>query len=432
MLDHFQRFLYTENLNPASDSILIGISGGVDSVVMAHLFINSGFKIALAHVNYGLRGIESDQDEELVRAYASTWKVPVYVIAYPNVPATKGNFQENARNFRYQWFSSLAEQNDYSYVAIAHHADDQIETSLLNMMRAAGIHGLSAMQSRNGALIRPLLSVFKEELYAYAKKEGLEFREDASNQISYYRRNYLRNNVIPLLESGFPNAKVNVLKCISLLNQSIALTEWLITNSDGVKEDNSSKVIDVSAVGKSPDPIEYLYWIMRSALFTPTQLSDIWRGRPGSKIETAVHLAIREKNYIRLFKKSSMPAPFDIKVIDWGEHILPHARIVISALPLPKSTNSENFELLFKGETPFPFTLRPKKPGDVFLPKGMDGKSKTVKKFLSDQGLDYWQRKRVVIIDSNDSIAAVLPYRVSHLPDTPQNDNRVYLSFSFL
>jgi tRNA(Ile)-lysidine synthase len=104
MLDHFQRFLYTENLDPTSDTILIGISGGVDSVVLAQLFINSGFKIALAHVNYGQRGVESDQDEELVHGYASTWNVPAYVITYPNDQDNKGNFQEKARNFRYQWF----------------------------------------------------------------------------------------------------------------------------------------------------------------------------------------------------------------------------------------------------------------------------------------------------------------------------------------
>ncbi len=432
MLDHFQRFLYTENLDPTSDTILIGISGGVDSVVLAQLFINSGFKIALAHVNYGQRGVESDQDEELVHGYASTWNVPAYVITYPNDQDNKGNFQEKARNFRYQWFSSVAQQNKFSYIATAHHADDQIETFILHLMRASGIHGLSSMKPKHENLIRPLLMVFKDELYAYAKKEGLQFREDASNQTAYYRRNYLRNKVIPLLENGFPNAKRNILKSISLMNQSVSLTEWLINNSAGVKKENNSQVIDVVSLGKSPDPVEFLYWVMRSASFSYTQLTDIWSGKPGSKIETAGYMAIREKNYIRFFEKSNLPAAYEISVFDWGVYNLPHARIVVSDFPIPKTASSEIFELRFKRENPFPFILRPKRSADLFLPKGMEGKSKTVKKYLSDQGLDFWQRERVVAIEIKDTIAALLPYRISHLFDTDQGDNCVYVSISYL
>ena len=432
MLDHFQRFLYTENLDPKSDTILIGISGGVDSVVLAHLFIKFEFKIALAHVNYGQRGVESDKDEELVRTIASAWGVTSHITMFPDDSDNMGNFQENARNFRYQWFDSLVKKYRYKYIAVAHHADDQIETFLMHLMRASGVHGLSAMQQNRDRLIRPLLSIFKEEIYAYAERERLEFREDASNQNSRYRRNYLRNEVIPHLVNGFPNAKTNILKSITLINESVALTEWLIENSTFQRHDYNSQLIDIAAVGKSPDPIELLFWIMRSALFTISQLTDIWKGKPGAKIESGSHMAIREQRYIRFFENSSLPEPFEIQVSDWGEYVLPHARILVSNSPIPKADHCQYFELRFHENNPFPLTLRRKKSGDIFKPKGMQGKSKTVKQYLSDQNLDFWQRNRVVIIETKGIIAGLLPHRISHLFEATQNDNRVYVSFTFL
>lgn len=427
MLDHFQRFLYSENLHPDSDAILVGVSGGVDSVVLAHLFIKTGFKIALAHVNYGKRGAESDKDEELVRNYAQQWEVPFYSNAYPKGTETPGNFQQMARNFRYQWFESLALEFSLPYIAVGHHAGDQVETFLMHEFRGAGLQGLSSMKARSKKLIRPLLTVPKEDLYRYAAKEGLTYREDASNHGSDYARNFLRNDVLPLIETRFTQVRTNVLKTISHVNRAVSLTEWLISYAGLVVSEGDSRLVALEPIKQAPDPVEVLYWIMHSASFSETQLADIWKAKPGSCIENHEYMAIREQNHIRFFPISSLPGPFEVIVNAEGNYKLPHASIRISCLPLKENAHQKVFELGYSGDQPFPIILRTKKQGEVFRPHGMQGRKKTLKKFLSDLNLDFWQRQRVVIIEMQNEVAVVAPHRSSHSFDINKYNNRVFI-----
>ncbi len=214
-----------ELLEPA-DRVVVGVSGGADSIVLLDLLAKLQEELALTilvvHVNYGLRGEESDDDEkfvgELAKKYGTKFKVKQYH-PHPEPSPVEGegnkkkNFQSEARDFRYDFFNKI----DANKIALAHHADDQVETILLHLIRGSGSDGLEGMSHKSGKIVRPLLKFKKEELLKYAKENGLSFREDSSNKTSKYARNLLRNEILPILKRENPNLTDHVTKTAQII-----------------------------------------------------------------------------------------------------------------------------------------------------------------------------------------------------------------------
>jgi tRNA(Ile)-lysidine synthase len=186
--------------------LLLAISGGLDSVVLAHALHAIGFSFEMSHCNYHLRGVESDEDEQFVRAYAENLGVTLHVEHFSDVKTSVENTQQLARNLRYTWFSDLCKSRGMDFLLTAHHAQDNIETFFINALRMCSVQGLRGMRFQQGTLLRPLLDFSRAEISAYALDNHLAYRQDSSNDNINYKRNAIRHLLLPLLEKIQPNA----------------------------------------------------------------------------------------------------------------------------------------------------------------------------------------------------------------------------------
>lgn len=236
-MDLFRKFikkLEENSLIEPSDRIVIGLSGGVDSVVLldilSKLAVKQALSLYVAHVNYGLRRRESDSDERFVASLAGKYKVPLYIcsgkvyfakISRASSAATRKNIQNAARDIRYNFFNETAKKTGANKIALAHHADDQAETLLLHLTRGSGLTGLVGMSSIRKwaglAIIRPLLDFTKDEILTYAKKNCLKYVEDSTNKTNKYHRNFIRNDILPLFSRHNSNVVSHICKTASLL-----------------------------------------------------------------------------------------------------------------------------------------------------------------------------------------------------------------------
>ncbi len=207
MLDRFTDFLKEHRLCIRGERILLAVSGGIDSVVMAHLFKEAGYDCSMAHCNFQLRGEDSNLDETFVRSLAAYLEIPFFVKHF-DVDAEmrdKGiSMQMAARDLRYKWFEQLLEEQSLDRLATAHNKNDAIETFFLNLSRGSGIRGLKGIPPRRGRIIRPLLFASREQIESYQKSQNIEYREDASNLETKYQRNKIRHDVLPVMEQINP------------------------------------------------------------------------------------------------------------------------------------------------------------------------------------------------------------------------------------
>ncbi len=203
-LSRIRKFIAREKLPGPGKKVLVAVSGGLDSMVLWHVLESLGYPLEVAHVNFGLRGKESERDEALVKKTAKKKGVTLHIKKVLPSEWPGKSLQERAREIRYEWFAQLAAKRNADAVFLAHHAGDQTETILLNLFRGTGIWGLKGILPHNQLWVRPLLDFSKEEILIYAVQQGLEWREDASNQKTDYTRNAIRLNLLPVVRSLFP------------------------------------------------------------------------------------------------------------------------------------------------------------------------------------------------------------------------------------
>lgn len=196
-----------KNLFDEKDQLLLAVSAGVDSTVLAHLLYRMGCSFSLVHCNFKLRGDDSDNDEKFCRNLATRLNVEFFSKSFDisSKTAEGMSIQMSARELRYQWFSELLQQADARYVLTAHHSGDVVETMLLNLLRGTGSNGLKGIAEKQKHLIRPLVGFNRQEIESYAKDNNIEFRDDRSNNEDKYKRNFLRLNIVPLLRGIAPD-----------------------------------------------------------------------------------------------------------------------------------------------------------------------------------------------------------------------------------
>ena len=373
---------YFEELQSISkdDRLLVAISGGRDSIALSHVLHELGYDLGLAHVNYKLRGEESDGDADFVKAFSEQLKLPFF--EHVGIVEEGKNVQSEARNIRYAFFDALMKEEGFSFIVTAHHEDDKIETSLLNLTRGTGIHGMRGMASSEN-ILRPLLNVSREEIDEYVTQHDLEIRDDSSNESSKYKRNKLRNEIIPSFLTLEDDTRSKLLTSIRNLEEdSLAvdqMAEALLEKENDILKFRLSSVPPGSTS-------TWLYHAVRKLGFNRQQCIDLLRSpESGAKVSSESHTLHKHKSEVHVIDRnrisfSSMQfESFGIKKNSLAEVELSDKKTT--------NTESNNWEVSLAEEAvELPITIRTAKDDDRFKPLGMAHEVKLTK-YLKDKGI---------------------------------------------
>ena len=396
---------------PTAHRFLVAVSGGMDSVVLAHMLMACGYTFALAHVNYNLRGTDSDLDQKFVEELAQTLKVHCYSKSEPIKPDTSG-VQEKARELRYAFFEQVKNNHGFDAVLTAHHSDDQLETFFMRLSRGSGLSGLGGIRERNGFLIRPLLPFSKVMLLDYAKENKLQWREDMSNSSTKYLRNAIRHNVMPAFLSSSPQAAINTLESIRHIAESFdAISEQLTEIKEHWKEIDGSIEISIHSIEALVPQSFWMHHLFSPYGFDHEEVLKLLQTHSGKKSLSNSHELLRERDHLVLHKCSSkatatqdqylvpmtgMNTPIKLKITTKGYDDKP----------------SNSCVLLDADKLDFPLVLRRWKMGDAFYPSGMSGKKK-LSKFFKDEKLSSREKQEQWLLCSGSAIVWVVGKRIN-------------------
>jgi tRNA(Ile)-lysidine synthetase, N-terminal domain/tRNA(Ile)-lysidine synthetase, C-terminal domain len=414
----FQQHILENRLFKNDDRILLAVSGGIDSMVMLHLFRSLNFSIGVAHCNFQLRGDESDQDESFVRQKCLNDQIPFYSIRFDtnNYAIEKGiSIQMAARELRYNWFNQLLEREGYQKIATAHHLNDSLETSLLNLSRGTGISGVMGISAENGNKVRPMLSFTRKEIETYAMMNEISWREDRSNQASDYQRNFIRHEVIPKLRELNPSIENAFSDFVSRMRGS---EELLLIGAQVWKEKFWSGDESIIRIRKEGfDNVHHapsvLYEMIRKFGFNMAQCHEIIEarnGQSGKVFQSATHTLVIDREELvlslRFIESQSITIHEGDSLITRDEESL---EISISD---SATTQSNADTVIFDlDKIKFPLTWRSWKPGDHFHPLGMQHRKK-LSDFFIDRKISRIEKERASVIESGGDIVWVVGYRL--------------------
>ncbi len=412
--------------------VLLAISGGVDSMVLLDLMKKSNIKLGLAHVNFQLRGEESDKDQALVEKIARQSKVKLHLLKKDTskFAREKGwSTQIAAREIRYDWFDKLMVENNYDYLVTAHHLDDSIETFFINLNRGTGIKGLGGIQETE-KILRPLLGFTKTEIRAYAVLHDIEYREDASNLDSYYLRNWFRNQLLPLWKSKNLKLEYKMQENMQRIHEAQQLIEKLIQEDlIGVdfKEEGGQLNFDTIAQMKAPKPT--LMTALEPFGFNYQQIENLLKAienhTVGSRLLTPSHELILDRSSVYLVKTT-------IKKED-NFFLSPEGELTVSEVNYTygfikkEEVDYKNPQAYFMDaeKLKFPIKLRSWEEGDRIQPFGMKG-SKLVSDVLIDQKVPLHLKEKTKLLLSQEQIIAVIGFKVSDAIKITENTDKIW------
>jgi tRNA(Ile)-lysidine synthase len=424
MLASFLTFINDNKIPLSDERIILAISGGVDSVVMADLFSKAGFNAVFAHVNFSLRGEESEADELFVKELAHSYNFPFFSF-HPNTrefARTHGiSIQMAARDLRYKWFEELRKIESATFIATAHHADDSFETALLNLVRGTGISGLKGIAPLSGKLIRPLLFASRKQIMDYAMDNHLTWREDRSNKSNNYKRNLLRNEVIPILQKLNPSLSKTFVTSSKRIHAANALvseelekwkTKFVQTTTEGLL------YISIKGLLNSSEPSLRLFSVLEEYNFSYKKTLGIisaLSSQPGTKFISSTHTLVIDREHLIVssteFPEKTVIIPYtDTRISTSSLSIEIHSSQITPGSSPTTSTNKADFDTATLN---FPLQIRPWQSGDRFFPLGMKGKQKNVSDLLTDKKIPYTQKKQVLVLtDQTDRIIWVIGHRL--------------------
>jgi tRNA(Ile)-lysidine synthase len=416
MLFRLQQHL-NQNLNFLNGKkLLLAVSGGIDSVVLVHLFKKSGYDIAIAHCNFGLRGDESDGDEHFVRNLASKDAIPVFVNHFDTkryAAENKISIQIAARELRYNWFAEIMLKHGYDYLLTAHHADDSAETFLINFTRGTGIEGLLGIPQQNGTIIRPLLPFTREEIETYAKENNVLWREDSSNASDKYLRNKLRHHVLPLLKGLNPSFSQSFAQTIENLRQAQALASdaAVLVYEKVVTSGNGQEFIDIPKLLAYENYKAYLYqWLGKYGFTAWDDIYDLVHAQPGKFVLSGTHRLLKDREVLILEPlKADSNSVFEIKSIN--EKTTQPIELRLDLVGNMEPNHERNIIFVDNELIKFPLFVRRWQEGDYFCPLGMNGLSKKVSKFFKDEKMSLSDKENAWLLCTENEIIWVMGRR---------------------
>ena len=424
LIEAFQRYIDENNLVTHDDRILLTVSGGVDSMVMLSLFVRCGYAVGVAHCNFQLRGAESDEDELLVRDEAARYGVPWYNRRFETaaeMERTGESMEMAARRLRYAWFDELSHAEGYTAVAIAHHADDSIETFFINLLRGTGLRGLTGISIQVGKVVRPLLFASRREILEYAAANHIPYREDSSNRSTKYLRNKIRLGLIPRIREI--NPKFTSLMCRNLarltdaqlfINHGIErIRETAVTSSEGIDTIHLDRIDPAF-------PQEFvIYELLNSAYGFKGDVIDalcraLGQGASGRRFYARDHVAVPDRG--RILVAPIAPDDECLTTVEKGapRSYCGNAVLYYEYCDIDTIKNfgvPEQIAQVDADRLQFPLTLRRWREGDWFIPFGMTGRKK-VSDFLIDAKVSLPEKQRQFVLLSGEEIVWLVGRRI--------------------
>ena len=430
MLSQFLTFINKHQLIAPTDRILLTVSGGVDSMVMLHLFMQTDFQFAIAHCNFQLRGQDSIHfaQEHNIQLFTHTFDTKNYA-------KQKGiSIEMAARELRYNWFQQLLTEHHYTLIATAHHQNDGLETFFLNMLRTTGLSGLRGIKTRQGNIIRPMLFCGKNEILQYAEKNHLQHKEDITNQDDTILRNYIRLHILPEFEHLNPNAQKQMLNTIHILGQQENVYKCHIHTiaNNLIKTGNHYKYINISDIDQLEFASTYLYEILTDYEMNYTQVQQMLQQLHSTEekhFETPNYQIVKTRNHIQIHphlienKKNIIiqkitANPYTIAGLYF--EISDGNNLQDTSLKTDNSTIYCDFEKIN-----FPLSLRTWQHGDYFYPINGIGRKKISDLYTNNKLSSFEKAHTQLLCDANNEIIWVIGIRADNRFKVSKNTNKI-------
>jgi tRNA(Ile)-lysidine synthase len=426
MLDQFKQYISGFRLFEPDEPVLLAVSGGIDSMVMAELFHRAGLNFAIAHCNFGLRGSESNQDEAFVASVAETYGVRFYVNHFKTreyAGFNKISVQMAARTLRYEWFDELLQTEEFKAIATAHHLDDQIETFFINILRGTGISGLHGILPYRSKIVHPMMFAFRRQIEEFAGDEAIAYREDSSNRSSKYVRNKIRHDLVPLLGEINPEFRKTITTTIDRMRE----TELLLSNHiDQIRE--QVEILNDGLVSfKIPellklDPLEvYLFELLQPFNFNRSVTDEIVAALDllsGKFFFSATHRAVKDRDLLLITElgPAGVFPEGDILIEEQSPDIKKPVQLRFTHLenqPGLLIDKSGNIAMLDASKIHWPMRLRKWKEGDTFVPFGMSN-NKKLSDFFIDNKFSIVEKENAWLLVSGNEIAWLVGHRIGN------------------
>lgn len=416
MIDRVQKFIQSEKLLPHNAKVIVGLSGGMDSMVLLDLLVLLEYRCIAAHCNFHLRGAESDRDADFVRKWCKNTDIPFTSIDFDTTGYAedrKISIEMAARELRYEWFEILRKQYEADAIAVAHHRDDSVETVLLNLIRGTGIKGLSGISPRNGYVVRPLLTVSRSEIEDYIIERELPYVTDSTNDQDIYLRNYLRLNVIPNLEVVNPSVKESIIRTSKNISEAEKIYSESIREYIDVVFINDK--INIPMLKKTASPQSVLFELLSPLGFTSSTIEDIFQSMdstPGKVFLSDRYRVIKDRSDFILEKiTSDIISDEHYPIEEESKEITFPVRFNLRKEKTPvKIEKKKNILYADADKLKFPLIMRRWKAGDWFIPFGMNGKKK-LSDYFTDRKFSLKDKKEAWVILSGENIVWIVNER---------------------
>lgn len=417
-----EAFVNKQNLFGKDDRILLALSGGVDSVVLATLMLECDYHFSAAHCNFHLRGNESMRDEAFVRAWAKEHDVELFVKDFDTfgyMQQKKISLEMAARELRYLWFEELITSKGFDYLATAHHADDSAETFFINLLRGTGIAGLHGILPKSGNIVRPLLFATRKRIAEFAEQRNIAFVEDSTNSQTKFLRNKIRHQLFPLLREIAPSFDETIAKDIERLRETEIVYSQAVKQlqNELLSEQNGVLILQIADLLRQKPERLLLYEILSQYGFNESSCNDILstlNAESGRQFVSKTHRIVKDRTRLLITPIESSNSKQQYLIAEDQDCIQEPFNAQIQSLNAKEHftiCRERNIAMIDKDALHFPLVLRHWKAGDKFVPLGMK-KPKKLSDFFTAEKYSLVEKQQQWLLCSNDEIVWVAGRRL--------------------
>ena len=421
MLDAFKKHIESDLPFLKKAKLLVAFSGGIDSTVLAHLLHSLKYNISLAHCNFMLRGSESDDDENFATTFANNLKIECFTQQLETTKYAKKNklsVQMAARELRYHWFAELRKRFQFNYLLTAHHADDNIETFFINLLRGSGLKGLSGIPEINQSVVRPLLPFSRQEIKEYALKNKLQWCEDSSNEDTKYLRNKIRHEIIPKLAEIDSDFASSILITINNLSQSQSLIDEQIAELEKkiiVAKNKNELHISIANLKKETNRNTKLFYLLQPYGFTAwNDIVDLLEAQSGKYIDAPEWRLLKDRDSL-ILKRKTTTNRVNITINESDKTVSTQmGTLTLEHVDQLPEVFTKNECYVDAEKLTFPLVIRHWQAGDYFYPLNGNGKKKLSKFFKDRKKTKFDKEETLLLCTSDNEIVWVINERVDH------------------